>query len=205
MLDFSFGEILVIAIIAVIFLGPDKLPQAFVKIAKFLKAIKKTINDAKDTLDREIHLSEIKENALEYKKNFEENAINLKNNILKDTNIKEIEEELNQNLQEIKEEVNTIKTTNALNEPLDSNISNNIESKSISLDELSVKGKDIQNKTYNTYKNLKPKIKKIEEFPTKNYADSIQEDNIIKEKKSKKKSSKNKKNKKKDSKDKKKK
>ena len=82
MLDFSFGEILVIAVIAVIFLGPDKLPQTFVKIAKFLRAVKKTINDAKDTLDREIHITEMKQDALEYKKKFEDSALKLKDDIL---------------------------------------------------------------------------------------------------------------------------
>ena len=47
MFGMSFSEILVIAIIAVLVLGPDKLPSAMVQIAKFLKMFKKGINDAK--------------------------------------------------------------------------------------------------------------------------------------------------------------
>ncbi|OQX73864.1 MAG: Sec-independent protein translocase TatB, partial [Campylobacteraceae bacterium 4484_4] len=43
MFGMSFGEILIIAIIAILFLGPDKLPEAMVKIAKFFKSFKKSI------------------------------------------------------------------------------------------------------------------------------------------------------------------
>lgn len=67
-------EIVVILVVAVIFLGPDKLPQAIVDITKFLRAVKKTINDAKDTFDKEVQISELKKEALEYKKLFEDNV-----------------------------------------------------------------------------------------------------------------------------------
>lgn len=136
MLDFSFGEILVIAIIAIIFLGPDKLPQAFVKVAKFFKSVKKTINEAKETLDREIHISELKEEALEYKKKFEDNAEMLKNNILEDAKIDSLKDDLNKNINDIKEQLNTIKLENKLNEPLEQT----------SFDEIEQRGKIIQEK-----------------------------------------------------------
>lgn len=84
MLDFSFGEMLVIAIIAVIFLGPDKLPQAFINVAKFFKSIKKIINDAKDTLNKEIRIDEIRNEAIEYKKKFDEGTNKLSNSIKDD-------------------------------------------------------------------------------------------------------------------------
>ena len=35
-------EILVVLVVAVIFLGPDKLPQAIVDATKFFRAVKKT-------------------------------------------------------------------------------------------------------------------------------------------------------------------
>ena len=125
MFDFSFGEIFVIAVVAVIFLGPDKLPQTFVKIAKFLRAIKKTINDAKDTLDREIHISEMKQDALEYKKKFADSAEKLKNEILKDADV-----------EGIKREIEGAKSAAILNESL--------EKSSISFDEVESKGKAVQ-------------------------------------------------------------
>ncbi|MCD8476704.1 MAG: twin-arginine translocase TatA/TatE family subunit [Sulfurospirillum sp.] len=41
MFGLGFSEILVIAIIAILFLGPEKLPDAMVKGAKFFKSFKK--------------------------------------------------------------------------------------------------------------------------------------------------------------------
>lgn len=67
MFGMSFTEIMVIAIIAILFLGPDKLPQAMVKIAKFFKTFKNSINDAKHTLEHEVKIHELKEDAKTYK------------------------------------------------------------------------------------------------------------------------------------------
>lgn len=63
----SLPEILVIAIIAVLFLGPDKLPSTMVQAAKFLKSLKKTVNDVKSSFDQEMKIQELKEDAKKYK------------------------------------------------------------------------------------------------------------------------------------------
>lgn len=68
MFDFSLGEMLVIIIIAILFLGPDKLPGVMVDVAKFFKQIKKTIGTIQDSLEQEINATGIKEEALAYKK-----------------------------------------------------------------------------------------------------------------------------------------
>lgn len=81
MFGMSFGEILIIAIVAILFLGPDKLPEAMVKIAKFFKSFKKSINEAKDTIEQEIHLSELKEGAISYKQQLEDSMNDLKNSV----------------------------------------------------------------------------------------------------------------------------
>lgn len=60
-------EVLVILIVAIIALGPNKLPQTIIDIVKFFRAVKKTMAEAKDTFDKEIQLSEIKQEALKYK------------------------------------------------------------------------------------------------------------------------------------------
>ena len=67
MFGISFSEISIILIIAVIALGPDKLPGALVEIAKYFKVIKKSINDAKATFDQEVRIAELKEDAKKYK------------------------------------------------------------------------------------------------------------------------------------------
>lgn len=67
MFGMGFFEICMIVVIAVIFLGPDKLPKAMVDLAKFFKAVKKTMDEAKSSLDQELKLQELKQEALDYK------------------------------------------------------------------------------------------------------------------------------------------
>ena len=68
MFGMGFTEILIIAVIAILFLGPDKLPSAMVEVAKFFRNAKKTIVSVKDSLEEEINVKDIKEEALAYKK-----------------------------------------------------------------------------------------------------------------------------------------
>jgi len=72
MFGLGFMEILFIAIIAILFLGPDKLPGAMVDIAKFIKNMKTAIGDAKKTLDEEVNIEELKREAMSYKEKLDE-------------------------------------------------------------------------------------------------------------------------------------
>jgi sec-independent protein translocase protein TatB len=72
MFGMGFTEILIIAVIAVLFLGPDKLPSAMVDIAKFFRSAKDAIGSVKDTLEEEMHMSDIKKEALAYKAQLED-------------------------------------------------------------------------------------------------------------------------------------
>lgn len=67
MFGIGFTELLLVAIIAILFLGPDKLPSALVDMAKFIKGVKKTISEAKNSIEEEVKLSDLKEEALGYK------------------------------------------------------------------------------------------------------------------------------------------
>lgn len=71
MFGMGFTEILLIAVVAILFLGPDKLPNAMVKIAKFIKSTKKALTDAKSAIDDELRIAELKEEALGYKAKLE--------------------------------------------------------------------------------------------------------------------------------------
>lgn len=68
MFGIGFTEILLISIIAILFLGPDKLPGALVEMGKFIKSVKKTVHEAKSSLEEEMKISDLKEEALNYKK-----------------------------------------------------------------------------------------------------------------------------------------
>lgn len=102
MFGMSFPEILVIAIIAVLALGPQKLPKAMVEIAKYLKIIRKTINDAKQSFDQEVRIAELKEDAKKYK----ESIAKTKDDIKKKLTFEELEE-LKSGINEVKTGVTT--------------------------------------------------------------------------------------------------
>jgi sec-independent protein translocase protein TatB len=84
MFGMGFTEILMIAVIAILFMGPDKLPSAMVDIAKFFRSVKKTIGTVKDSLEEEMNVSEIKKEALSYKKEL----LNASESLSKATDIK---------------------------------------------------------------------------------------------------------------------
>ena len=77
MFGMGFMEILIIAIIAIIALGPDKLPDAMVQIAKFIRKFKTGLEDAKSTLDNELNVSEMKAEANKFKSQIEETKASL--------------------------------------------------------------------------------------------------------------------------------
>jgi sec-independent protein translocase protein TatB len=78
MFGMGFTEILMIAIVAIIFLGPDKLPSAMVKVARFIKSVKNALTEAKSAIDKEVQISQLKEEALSYKAKLEEATNELK-------------------------------------------------------------------------------------------------------------------------------
>ena len=68
MFGMGFTEILLIAVIAILFLGPEKLPSTMIEIAKFFRNVKNTVGSVKDSIEDEMHISDIKKEALAYKK-----------------------------------------------------------------------------------------------------------------------------------------
>ena len=67
MFGLGFSEIIIIAVIAVLFLGPDKLPSALIEVAKFFKNTKNAISNVKESIEQEMNVSDIKKEALAYK------------------------------------------------------------------------------------------------------------------------------------------
>lgn len=93
MFGFNIFELMVVLVVAIIFLGPDKLPKLIVDAVKFFKMIKKSINEAKETLDKELQISELKKEALEYKSQFEQSTQNFTKEIqLQDINAMSVDE-----------------------------------------------------------------------------------------------------------------
>ena len=79
MFGIGFTELLLISIIAILFLGPDKLPSAMIEIAKFIKSVKRTVGEAKNSLEEEMKIADLKEEALSYKKQLDDATNELQN------------------------------------------------------------------------------------------------------------------------------
>jgi len=90
MFGMGFAEILIIGVIAILFLGPDKLPETMVQIAKFFKSVKTTVASAKSSIEDELHLQEIKEEANSYKRQFVEAT----NELEKSSGVEEFKDEM---------------------------------------------------------------------------------------------------------------
>lgn len=55
MFGLSFGELVIIAVLALILLGPDRLPDAMKTVGKGLREFKKATDDLKDQIESEIY------------------------------------------------------------------------------------------------------------------------------------------------------
>jgi len=79
MFGIGFTELLLIAVIAILFLGPEKLPQALVEMGKFIKNIKRTIDQVKSSIEEEIEVDSLTKEALHYKEQLNNATNELKN------------------------------------------------------------------------------------------------------------------------------
>ena len=67
MFGMGFMEIFLVLIVAIIALGPEKLPSAAVDIVKFFRKFKSGIDEAKSTIDQELNISQMKQEANQLK------------------------------------------------------------------------------------------------------------------------------------------
>lgn len=60
MFGLSFGEIVIIAILALLLLGPERLPEAARTLGKGLREVRRATEDLKDQVEREIYTDDRK-------------------------------------------------------------------------------------------------------------------------------------------------
>ena len=90
MLDIGFQEIIIISVVAILALGPEKLPGFVMDMTKMFKAVKKTLTNARDTIESEINVEEMKKNMQTYQDSLEYT----KQEIIKNSGIDEAKEEM---------------------------------------------------------------------------------------------------------------
>lgn len=107
MFGMSFTEILVIAVVAILFLGPDKLPEAMVQIAKFFRSFKSSLNDAKQSIEQEIKIHEIKEEANKIKSKINSTTQDVRKKLTFDEldDLKKAKQDINDNISSLKDEL----------------------------------------------------------------------------------------------------
>lgn len=60
MFGLSFGEIVIIAVLALLLLGPDRLPDAAKTLGKTMRDLRRATEDLKDQVEKEIYAEEKK-------------------------------------------------------------------------------------------------------------------------------------------------
>ena len=90
MLDIGLQEIIIISVVAVLALGPEKLPGFIMDMTKMFKAVKKTLTNARDTIEAEINVEEMKKNMKTYQDSLEYT----KQEIIKNSGVEEAKEEM---------------------------------------------------------------------------------------------------------------
>ncbi|MEE3777158.1 Sec-independent protein translocase protein TatB [Campylobacter sp. CX2-4080-23] len=125
MFGMGISEIIIIAVVAVIVLGPDKLPNAMVNIAKFFKVFKQTINGAKSTFEQEIKIAELKEDAKKYKDSLTNGIDGVRKKLTFEeldelkSNINSINNSTQKSLADIQNEISNLNPINKLNAGLE--------------------------------------------------------------------------------------
>ena len=71
MFGLGFTEILLIAIVALLFIGPDKLPETLRNIAKTFGKIKRALDDTKSTIEQELRVDDLRQEVMMYKQELE--------------------------------------------------------------------------------------------------------------------------------------
>ncbi len=72
MFGLGFTEILLIAVVALLFIGPDKLPETMKTVARTLGKAKRMFDDTKDTIQNELRIDDLREEALSYRNQIEQ-------------------------------------------------------------------------------------------------------------------------------------
>ena len=99
MLNLGMSELLVFAIIAVIVLGPDKLPTAIRSVIKWYRQIKMLINNVQRDIERELEITEIRETMQKEIARFKDIEKNMQ------AQLDQIQQEVNQQHQELEKAI----------------------------------------------------------------------------------------------------
>lgn len=61
MFDIGFGELVLVSVVALVVLGPERLPHAIRSVTSFVRSARKMANGVKNELTRELEIQELQE------------------------------------------------------------------------------------------------------------------------------------------------
>lgn len=82
MFDFGFSEILVIAVVALIVIGPERLPAVARTLGHLMGRMQRYVNDVKADIQREVELDELRK----LRKDVEDSARSIEESLTADVN-----------------------------------------------------------------------------------------------------------------------
>ncbi|OLQ95747.1 twin arginine-targeting protein translocase TatB [Vibrio ponticus] len=62
MFDIGFWELVLISVVALVVLGPERLPHAIRSVSRFISSAKSMANNVKDEINHELKIQELQEN-----------------------------------------------------------------------------------------------------------------------------------------------
>lgn len=82
MFDVGFSELLLIALVALVVFGPERLPKLVKETSYWIRKLRSTVHSAKSEIDRELQLMELRATMDERRKKFlsEAKALGLEEN-----------------------------------------------------------------------------------------------------------------------------
>ena len=96
MFDVGFSEIVLIAVVALIVIGPERLPKTARTLGHLFGRLQRYVNEVKADISREMELDELKKLQQEVKsaaQDIEQSVSNMKNEV--DAGVRSVEAELN--------------------------------------------------------------------------------------------------------------
>ena len=90
MFDIGFLELMVVGILGLLVLGPERLPKAARTVGLFLGKIRRTMSNFQDDLERQVRTDELKEKLKDpYATFLDEEELAAKNDLLKEASPKD--------------------------------------------------------------------------------------------------------------------
>ncbi|AWB66780.1 twin-arginine translocase subunit TatB [Saccharobesus litoralis] len=104
MFDIGFWELVFIGVIALLVLGPDKLPGAIRSFSKFVSSFKQTVNSVKSEINHELRVHELHEQLKQAEQKGMQNLTGRESNAVAE--LEQAAKEVNSTIQSVQKEVN---------------------------------------------------------------------------------------------------